>query len=380
MITNGTETVIRGTFFDSENSRRIRAKLHAVGGIFIVIDETGATLAGPLPIAQVEVSSRLGNTPRFLRFGSSLLGDNIAGKGVFETENNDGIDTLLNTLDRRHNLAYLLESRWLYVFVGVIVTILCLWGGVRYGIPMLAEKVAFSVPPSLSQQIGNGTLALLDHGPFSPSKLPEEEQERLRARFAPFVAAVKQHDIHIEFRDAEDTLGPNALALPSGTIVFTDQIVHLAENDEELLAILAHEIGHIDRRHALRHVVQSSALGLLAMAVTGDISSIGTAVTALPVVFTELGYSRDFEREADRYAVTMLTRNKVLVGHFADILKRLDSAHRCAEKRTEQEGMESMENADQDCADTDPDPPKWHSYTSTHPPTAERLRILQEMR
>ena len=42
-----------------------------------------------------------------------------------------------------------------------------------------------------------------------------------------------------------DAIGANAMALPSGTIVVTDGLVTLAEDDREILGVLAHEAGHV---------------------------------------------------------------------------------------------------------------------------------------
>lgn len=48
-------------------------------------------------------------------------------------------------------------------------------------------------------------------------------------------------------------IGANAFALPDGTLVVTDELVELAgDNDDEVLAVLAHELGHIHERHGLR--------------------------------------------------------------------------------------------------------------------------------
>ncbi|NMG64647.1 M48 family metalloprotease [Azoarcus indigens] len=362
---------MKGLFFDGGSSRRVAATLGLAEGALTVRDDSGAALAGPQPLAQVEVSSRLGNMPRFLRF---------SGGGAFETADNDAVDALLAEVRPHHGLAHRLESRLRYALLGVVVTLLFIWGGVRFGIPALAEATAFSLSPEVSRHMGDGALALLDRGPFSPSKLADEEQARLRARFAPFIQRVDPAlAITVEFRDAEDTLGPNALALPSGTIVFTDQLVQLAEDDEELIAVLAHEIGHIDRRHALRRVIQGSALGLVVMAVTGDVSSVTGAVAAVPVILTELGYSREFEREADRYAVRMLGEASIPVSRFASILSRLESSHRCGEGSESEGGKSDGDNSDEagdkECAGLEEDS-RWQGYLATHPATAERLKDL----
>ena len=43
--------------------------------------------------------------------------------------------------------------------------------------------------------------------------------------------------------------------MPGGVVVFTDPIFDLFQNDEEFLAVAAHEIGHVDQRHIVRSIV-----------------------------------------------------------------------------------------------------------------------------
>uniref|UniRef100_UPI0032DF0424 M48 family metallopeptidase n=1 Tax=Azotobacter salinestris TaxID=69964 RepID=UPI0032DF0424 len=340
---------IIGTWFGGANSRPQSARLTLADGRISVCAD-GVVLAGPLALAQLTVSSRLGSTPRFLRFPDG---------GSFETADNDGVDRLLVPLRPHHGLLHRLESSLRHVLLGLVVTVAFVWGAVRYGIPTLAEVTAFSLPPALNRQIGDGALELLDSRAFAPSTLAVAEQARLRARFAALLASAATQPLRIEFRDAARSLGANALALPSGTIVFTDQLVRLAERDEELMAVLAHEIGHIERRHALRQVLQASALGLVAMAVTGDVSSVSSAVAAIPVLLTQLGYSRAFEHEADRYGAGLLARHGIDTSHLGVMLSRLENSRDCVRH-----------------GDCESPAGGWQDYLSTHPPTAERLQRL----
>lgn len=340
---------IIGTWFGGANSRPQSARLTLADGCISVCAD-GVVLAGPLALAQLTVSSRLGSTPRFLRF---------PGGGSFETADNDGVDRLLAPLRPHHGLLHRLESSLRHVLLGLVVTVTFVWGTVRYGIPTLAEVTAFSLPPALNRQIGDGALELLDSQAFAPSTLAVVEQARLRARLAALLASAATQPLRIEFRDAARSLGANALALPSGTIVFTDQLVRLAERDEELMAVLAHEIGHIERRHALRQVLQASTLGLVAMAVTGDVSSVSSAVAAIPVLLTQLGYSRAFEHEADRYGAELLARHGIDTSHLGVMLSRLENSRDCVRH-----------------GDCESPAGGWQDYLSTHPPTAERLQRL----
>nr|WP_286206610.1 M48 family metallopeptidase [Thauera linaloolentis] len=218
----------------------------------------------------------------------------------------------------------------------------------------------------MAARLGDGVLELLDGRLLKPSALPAEEQARLRARFEPFLrSAGGGMPLRVEFRDAAASVGPNALALPSGTLVFTDQLVRLAGSDEELIGVLAHEIGHVEHRHALRHAIQGSTLGLAATVLTGDISSISSVIAAIPVILTELGYSRDFEFEADRHAAAVLRQHGLSPAVLGDLLARLDRRHAddCAREAAAAGGG--------DCHGED-----WWRYLSTHPPTAERIRRI----
>lgn len=342
---------LAGSYFGGTSSRPVPATLVVADDRLRVIAGDDL-LVGPLPLAEIVVSSRLGNTPRMLRF---------ADGASFETADNATVDRLLAGQGRRHGLVHRLESSLRYVLVGLLVTIAFVWGGVRYGIPALAEATAFALPEAASRQIGEGVLELLDDDLLFPSELTAEEQARLRQRFAPMIAA-SGLPIRLEFRKAARELGANAFALPSGTVVFTDQLVKLAERDEELLGVLAHEIGHIDRRHGLRQVLQSSALGLLTMTVTGDVSSVSSLIAAIPAILTQLGYSRDFEYEADGFAAELMASHGIDAAQLGAMLMRLENALRkCPEVER--------------CADPEHG---WTTYLSTHPPTTERMQRLDK--
>jgi predicted Zn-dependent protease len=112
---------------------------------------------------------------------------------------------------------------------------------------------------------------------------------------------------------------------------------------------LAHEIGHLKYRHALRHILQDSATGLLIVFVTGDVSSI---LGAIPTGLLLTKYSRDFEREADDFALQYLDRRGIDGKAFSDILLRMEK---------ERPGTSDIP-----------------SFLSTHPSTEERARRSQQ--
>jgi len=347
---------MHGNYFDSRSSRRREAVLRDLPGgpggkgRLAVVDAAG-TLLAEAEAGSLHISSRVGNTPRFLRFPDG---------GVFETTENDAVDRLARTLSPRAGLAHRLESRLRYAVIGLVVTVLFTWASIQYGIPFCARVAAFAISAENNRRIGQGVLEMLDKTIFSPSQLPQDEQERLHRRFLAFIGAVDGIPLHIEFRHGDTNIGANALALPSGTIVFTDQLVKLAKNDEELLGVFSHEAGHVERRHAMRGILQQSALAAVIAAVTGDVSSVSTLIATAPVFLVQTGYSRDFEREADDFAVARLKEGGINPSHFADMLASLEASR---------PGRDSKDGNHRDR-------PHLNDYLSTHPATAERvLRI-----
>ena len=147
-------------------------------------------------------------------------------------------------------------------------------------------------------------------------------------------------------------IGANAFAIPNNTIVLTDELVALAKNDHEILAVLAHEQGHLVYRHSLQQALRGIGIGVLMIAVTGDSSDL---FTTLPVLLAGAQYSQAFEMEADRYAVTELQRLNLPQQHLSTFLQRLQAQQDYAEE----EGI--------------------GNWISTHPLTAERVKQVETL-
>jgi Zn-dependent protease with chaperone function len=231
----------------------------------------------------------------------------------------------------------------------------------HYGVPVLARQVARAVPPQSEQQLGEEALAFLDRALLAPTTLPHARQEELQALFARMQQQLPGTSTYrLELRQGQ-ALGANALALPAGIIIVTDEFVTLTKHDEEIVAVLAHEIAHARQRHVLRSILQNSAVGVIVASLSGDITSITSLGAALPTALVDARYSRQFENEADDAAVTYLKAQQIPVTRFADILRRLQSEH---ERRRGSAGRSGIPFGD---------------LFSTHPETAARLeRIAQE--
>ena len=112
----------------------------------------------------------------------------------------------------------------------------------------------------------------------------------------------------------------NAFATPSGLIFVTRGLLRCCRNEDALAAVLAHEIGHIERRHGMKAIQKARVTEALTTLATEGAKTFGSReVAALTQTFggtiTDItntminkGYSRSSEYEADKAAVVLLRR------------------------------------------------------------------------
>lgn len=348
-----SRAVIAGTFYDGERSRGRAAILEVLVDARVrvrLVDaaDVAGEPAGPPPsweraLREVHVSDRLGQIPRRIE---------LPGIGVFETRDNEAVDRAFAAHGASAGLVHWLEQRWPVAIASMIAVAIASFAFVRFGLPALAGLAARSLPAEVDEAIGARSLALLDETFFEPSRLPQMRQLKLQIRYSKMLRELgAPASQRLENRDAPG-LGPNALALPSGIVVMTDDLVRLAKHDDELVAVLAHELGHVRGRHALRQLIQSAGVSALALALVGDVSQASALFGAVPALI-DAKHSRDLEREADAFSKDWLSAHDIAATHFDDILCRMEQ---------EVGGAEAAEGS------------KWARYLSTHPSTDERAR------
>jgi predicted Zn-dependent protease len=332
-----------GTFFDGSRAVGVPMQVEGGGDGIVIADAVGTRR---LRYDQVTVDAPVPGVRRLLR---------LPGGELIETDDGPAVEALWPTRSGIARIAFMLESRWWAALASLFLTAVVVWTTVAYLLPLAANPVSRLISPKFERLIGESTLATLDRFAFKPSLLTEAAQKEFTNNFKRFVHGDPDtQDIRLEFRKAR---AANAFALPGGIIVVTDEMVATASGDYEFFAVVAHEIGHIHGRHAMRMVLQDSGLAVLMTAIAGD--AVGTTIlaAALPSVLLRSRYSRQFETEADDYAFAMLKRHGVSPRIFADMLRRLQN-----DKLDEQRSGSILE------------------YLSSHPATEERIRRAEEQR
>jgi predicted Zn-dependent protease len=127
-------------------------------------------------------------------------------------------------------------------------------------------------------------------------------QQRVRAIGDRLTAVAERKDLVYSF-EVIDEPSINAFSLPGGYVFVHRGLVELAGSDDELAAVIGHEIAHITARHAVKRY--QSSLGLTAARLAALIARQPGAASGVGLagLTTQLAYARQEELEADRLGV-----------------------------------------------------------------------------
>lgn len=300
---------------DSPRGRRVTLTMLPDGNLRLA----GDGVDRHYQMRETRISDRVGHVVRRFEFFDGALA---------EVADNDRVDEFLRAFGyaRGGTRMHALEQRWGWAIAAVVVLAVAAVAWIAVGVPAVANAVASRLPPQVEDRLGVESLAVMDRLFLAPSRLDEAVRERVGQRFVLLTEAADVGAPRLLFRSAE-RLGANAFALPSGTIVLTDQLIELAGNDDEIAAVLAHELGHVRGRHTLRLILQDSITAALLAVVVGDVTAITGLAGAVPTLLVQGHYSRRFELEADDYALALMSETAIDPRHFAAILRRLEAAY-----------------------------------------------------
>lgn len=312
-------------------------------------------------LSSMDVSERLQQAPRILRF---------ADGGFIEAADHRRLDQMLAENRFRDPRVVRWQNNWPVSLLALCALLAVLLSAYQWGVPLAAETAAQHMSPAMEKRIGDEEMAMFERAMLRPSKLPAAVQAQLRARFMALHQPRGEHTTYrLEFRSSR--VGPNAFALPNGVIFMTDELVTLAASEEAVLGVLSHELGHLQRRHAMRHVLQTAGVGILLNLWVGDLSN---ALAAVPAILLQQKHSRDFEREADRYAIDMMQANGEPLEPMAALFERM-SMHGANPQPAADEEDEEEEKTPAPAPSGNA--PALNNYFSSHPSDAERIATLR---
>lgn len=199
----------------------------------------------------------------------------------------------------------------------------------RSGFADISESEEYFIGRAVAAQVLGRYKALPD------AKLNAYAQEVLQTVAAASDRPATYKGYHLQVLDTPEV---NAFAAPGGFVFVTKGMLALAENEDELGCVLAHEVAHVSKKHGLKTIQTSRLTSAFAM-LGGEaakryspdqVAKLTTAFEgAIDDVVNKLvinGYSRDKEYEADKFAAQYARAANYDPRALEAFLQRMDRA------------------------------------------------------
>ena len=206
-------------------------------------------------------------------------------------------------------------------------------------LPDLGDVASSDLSPLAERRIGKSIMQEIRAR--DPAWLDDPEVEEYLERLGRKLAAASPNpQQELEFFAVRDnTL--NAFALPGGYIGVHTGLILAAESESELASVLGHEIAHVTQRHIAQLVGKQSQAGMVMLASilvailaarsNSEVSEAALAAGQAGAIQSQLAYTRDFEREADRVGLQTLEGAGFDVRGMPSFFERLQRGSRLYE-------------------------------------------------
>lgn len=376
--------IISGKWYPKDSSIQHEAQLtvdNTQYKVQIVTDEIDGDIERHQPLvgqwSQVAISDRLGNTARKLT---------LADGSLFTTQDNAAIDSLINSNNNSdtgskwslHLHRY--ETKMTSVLTILVITVAFVFGFIKWGLPWTSQAVAHALPQQTGVFIGKRSLDFMDRYFLTPTQVSDAKQQQIISRFNTRLKPLGGDDriqYQLHFRDMRigGVSQPNAFALPSGDIILTDKFVELSQNNDEIDAVLLHEMGHVVERHGLEMLTQNSLTTMIVILVLGNPDGISELATGLGTALVSNHYSRQYETEADAFAFNRMLKVGIHPQSFVDILSRMEDYSAVATHAEEDDDATAHKEPETIDSDAAAEDEKLSDFLSTHPNTQLRIKM-----
>lgn len=262
------------------------------------------------------------------------------------------------------------QRNWVIALFAIALVLGLFYTSYRYGGPILAKQIVPMIPQEVDDFLGREVKGMLETNYFTPSGIVTEQETQIAQVFKKIQPATTRIPLRLELRKSEK-IGPNALALPNGSIYLTDAMVQLMPKvgeqlteagEMQLAGVLAHEIAHIELRHSMHNITETSLITVLLGSTIGDFSNI---VSVAAGGLLNAKYSQEKEAEADEYAIHLLKSRGISPAHLADLFESLDNytpGNKPPKKKRKSSWFEDQ----------------MHDYLSSHPMTEKRVERFRQ--
>ena len=183
---------------------------------------------------------------------------------------------------------------------------------------ILPEKFSLSISVEEEEEIGALLVTNFKNG-LDPLQNPTVDSA-LNIITQTLLAQLENSPYHYSFTVLDhDEI--NAFTLPGGNIFIFSGLIENAGSAEEVASVLAHEIGHAEKRHVIDRLVKELSLTV----VTGILSG-GDPNLLVQIIQTVIGtkFDREQEEEADLFGMRLLEKSKIDPKSLAKFFTRLN--------------------------------------------------------
>ncbi len=284
-----------GVFFDGKTARDHQVDIRLASSHLVIANDSGIDLQWSLADLEAIEPFRLGQMLRLTHLSAPGARLNVAER--FLAERIVAAAPQLKPVGA--GKTFIKYTAW---FLGCLAL---LAGILHFALTYAPQQFAGLIPASWGRQVGDGLEKSLAAGAKLCSQRAGEQA------LAAMTAALSEGNpdlppIRIRVYDMPLV---NAFTLPGGAIVMTSGLINKADRPEEVSGVLAHEMGHAHHLHPEAQLIRVTGLQLLLSVVSGGTASSSTAnLAGLAAI---LRSSRDAEREADAYALSMMERARI---------------------------------------------------------------------
>ena len=260
---------------------------------------------------------------------------------------------LLPALAHKHHLERGKQVRIAVISTLALVSVVLAY---VYGVPLLASRLVAFVPADWERSLGDTVAEQIEASLSETSGFtvcdpdPESLANRAISRFARAAMEGSGSPFAPEITVIKSDL-PNAFALPGGRSYYFSALLERTETADEFAGVLAHELGHVVHRHGMEQLISTAGTGALIGFILGDMTGASVAA-GLGATLIDSRFSREAERQADRYSASVARRLAFKPAGLADLLDRVSE---------------------------DDDFSRALAWLSTHPLTGERRQALEAL-
>ncbi len=192
---------------------------------------------------------------------------------------------------------------------------------VVFAVSLAAQWIAPRVPYKYEARLASKLPAIATTPPTEAGRAVQGELQALADRLSARMQLPEGMQVRVGYADSKTI---NAFATLGGQTVFFRGLLARLDSEDALAMVMAHEIAHLQHRHASAALGRGVAVGLILSVVSAELGrSAAAGVLSQAGMATTLSFNRDQEREADDVALEVVAQEYGHLGGAIDLFRTM---------------------------------------------------------